>query len=157
MLKTLDLKYSKFVQLIATLLFGSYILCVLYLCFYPQTADLSTAATGRVTFHVLGQAPVILEPFTEFYDISFYLNILMTIPAGCFIILLFQKYLGSAELLVLSIGIGALIEGTQFLLDNLGLMTRFVDINDVIANMAGVLLGYLLAELFGRTARYFLK
>lgn len=145
MLSTFELKYNKSITFFVLLLFTIYIGSVGLLCFYPLTADLNRQTNNWETFRLIGKAPVITTPFIELNDFSFYLNILMTVPFGMFMITLFKKYTNFFSLAVISLAVGSFIESTQFLLDNLNLMTRFADINDVIANAVGVLLGYFLA------------
>lgn len=144
MFSTFELKYNKSVTFFVVLLFIVYLGSVGLLCFYPLTADLNRQTNNWEVFRLIGKAPVITMPFIELNDFSFYLNILMTVPFGMFMITLFKKYTNFFSIVVISLGVGSFIESTQFLLDNLNLMIRFVDINDVIANAIGVLLGYFI-------------
>lgn len=66
-------------------------------------------------------------------------NILLTIPFGFFICLLYR--LDRKRVLYCAFGAGLALEGMQFVLQLLQLSYRSVDINDVILNALGVLIG----------------
>ncbi|GBG94688.1 membrane protein [Ligilactobacillus salitolerans] len=133
---------KKSVRIVLWLAFIFYILAVGYLCFSP-TLPLVIPANNPVPYIYLGKAPFIWLPFAEMLDIQFYLNVLMTVPFGVFTALLVRKPLSLWRSAGLGIVVGGLIESTQLILDNLQLTSRWVDINDVIANALGVFAGYL--------------
>lgn len=153
MISSLNLKYARTINFCISLLFIFYVAVVGILCFYPLTANLNSNSNSVEKFKMIGKAPVIVTLLVEMTDFSFYLNILMTVPFEIFVISLFKKHLAQFSLGVISFGLGLLIESTQFVLDNLDLMTRFVDINDVFANALGVQIGYLIAFAFYKFVR----
>ncbi len=95
----------------------------------------------------VGSAPLIYIPFAELGDSGFYLNVLMTFPFGIFVALLRRRNIKVGKFIGAALGVGLFIETTQLILDNLQLTDRWVDVNDVLANAAGILLGYLLIYL----------
>lgn len=97
---------------------------------------------------MLGRAPVCFIPFNEMDDIGFYLNILMTMPFGVFLFLFSNKKFHFRYILLAGVFIGLFIETCQFILDNvIHFFIRYVDINDVISNALGFVLGYYLSIL----------
>src|SRR5699024_5103824 len=148
MISSLNLKYANTISFCISLLFIFYVAIVGLLCFYPLTAYLNSDSNTVESSKIIGKSPVLVTPLVEMTDFSFYLNILMTVSFGIFVLSLFKKHLALFSLGAISFGLGLLIESMQFVLDNLDLMTRFVDINDVFANALGVQIGYLIAFAF---------
>lgn len=125
-----------------------------YLCFSPSLPVNLPANNQQISYIMVGQAPVAYVPFQEIGQLGFWLNILMTIPLGI-IIAAITKYRWQFKIITITgIAIGCFIEVTQFILDSLSLVARWVDINDVIANGLGFIMGYLLiraiAKLFSK-------
>ena len=78
-------------------------------------------------------------------------NILVTIPFGFGLALLARISVRRALWLALFAGIA--LEGTQLVIELLGLIAAYghsIDINDMLLNTAGVLVGYSIASLFTR-------
>ncbi|GKS81115.1 hypothetical protein LPAF129_08000 [Ligilactobacillus pabuli] len=120
-----------------------YLATVGVLCFAP-TLPLVIPASEPVPYIYLGKAPFIYLPFAELTHLDFYLNIVMTLPFGVFIALLRQKKWSSLKVIGTGLAVGATIELTQLILDNLELTSRWIDVNDILANAAGLCLGYLI-------------
>ncbi|MDF7671889.1 VanZ family protein [Lactobacillus sp. ESL0701] len=115
-----------------------------YLCFSPNLPVSLPADSHQISYIMVGKAPVAYVPFQEIGQLGFWLNILMTIPLGI-IIAVITKHQWQLKLITITgTLIGCFIEVTQFILDNLSLASRWVDINDVIANGLGFIIGYLL-------------
>lgn len=75
------------------------------------------------------------------------LNILLTIPFGFG--LPFIKKVNFKKMLILGILLGCLLESLQLIIALIvGFTFRYVDINDVIFNFCGVILGYGLFKIF---------
>ncbi len=92
-------------------------------------------------------AKIIYLPFA-LYSMGSFLNIIMTIPAGIYLGILFHKHL-NWFLVVIAAGMTGLFnEGTQLVLDVLMNIQRTVDITDVITNACGVIAGYILFSAF---------
>lgn len=87
------------------------------------------------------RGPVELIPFSDL-DISFVLNIVMCVPLGFALPFLWRDYRKLSRTVLLGAGFSLLIEISQLV------NHRATDINDLIANTVGALLGYLLWRLF---------
>lgn len=74
-------------------------------------------------------------------------NVLLLFPLGFLLPLQFRK-LSVQGMILLGIMIPIFIEGGQFVLYLLNLGTRSVDIDDVILNFIGFILGFFLAKEF---------
>lgn len=69
------------------------------------------------------------------------LNIILTIPFGFFLTIMYKQALHITIIIGLSLGI--VLEGLQFLVSKgIGVNFRVIDINDVIFNCIGVILGW---------------
>lgn len=76
--------------------------------------------------------------------ISFVLNVIMFVPLGLLLPLLWPRTDSVRRLAAWALALSCVIEGTQFVLwVTLG-NVRTVDVNDLIANIAGAVLGLLL-------------
>lgn len=126
-----------FGQLITIVTLGIYLAVVGYLTLTPTSYGFGEVATMRPFW--VGNAPTNPIPFRGI-EIDFYLNILMMVPLGVYLKLLFKVNFRQAMVAGLLIGIG--IETTQFILDSFLHMSRWIDINDVITNAGGVVIGY---------------
>lgn len=130
-----------------------YLVTVGILCFAP-TLPLVIPTSEPVPYIYVGNAPFIYLPFAELTHLDFYLNIVMTLPFGVFIALLRQKKWTSVKVLGTGLAVGATIELTQLILDNLELTSRWIDVNDILANAAGLCLGYaIIALLISKSAK----
>ncbi|MEG0285228.1 MULTISPECIES: VanZ family protein [Vagococcus] len=86
-----------------------------------------------------------LIPFQQGILYSDYLNILMFIPLGIILPLMWRKYHQFSKTLSYGFGLSLLIEISQ-------LFTRFraTDINDLIMNSLGVCMGWLIYRIFSK-------
>lgn len=123
-----------------------YLVCVAWLLFTPQLyfIDPYVYDAHYLFWH---HAKIIYLPFA-LYSMGSFLNIIMTIPAGIYLGILFHKRL-NWFLVVIAAGMTGLFnEGTQLVLDVLMNIQRTVDITDVITNACGVIAGYILFSAF---------
>ena len=117
-----------------------YFFSVAVLCFTPMSF---TGHTIRPL--VAGWGTVNFVLFHSI-DATFYLNIVMAIPLGIYYGLLIPR----ANLIkVFTIGLlaSSSIEAGQYILNHSLMLNRSVDIDDVIANVLGVLIGYLVLRV----------
>ena len=114
-----------------------YTLAIAYLCFTPT--QYNWGGPHKIFYHVLG-VPCNIIPFQALSP-DFFLNIVMTVPAGIYWYLLSDRH-DCKFVLLFGILLGISIETTQFLCDLLFHVERFVDIDDVITNTACVLVGF---------------
>lgn len=117
-----------------------------YLVFTPHfPLHLHVQSGPQPTSIVIGFAPVDVVPFQEITNIGFWLNVVMTMPVGGLILLLKNARVRFIILWLYGLLLGIFIESMQFIQDNsIKGFSRFVDINDVISNMLGVVLGFYL-------------
>ncbi|MCH4169675.1 MAG: VanZ family protein [Lactobacillus sp.] len=109
------------------------------LCFTPSQISWAALNDLQPTW-LLGRVPANFIPFYKI-DLGFFLNILMTIPLGIYLSLLVKQ---PSLALSLKAGLicGVTIESSQLLFGAFFDIKRWVDINDVITNCLGVILGY---------------
>lgn len=79
--------------------------------------------------------------------IEFYENIIMTVPFGFFIKKVFKKT-PLIFLIILGLLIGTSFESMQYVLSHHFLIDRTSDINDVISNAMGVIIGGVMAMIY---------
>lgn len=123
------------------------IICIavmFYLVFTPHfPLHLHVQSGPQPSSIMVGFAPVDFVPFQEITNIGFWLNIVMTMPVGGLILLLNSARVRFPILWMYGLLLGIFIESMQFILDNsIKRFSRFVDINDVISNTLGVVLGF---------------
>lgn len=82
-------------------------------------------------------------------DASFWLNVLMTMPQGALLLLNWPR-LRWPQWLLAGLGTGLALEGGQAIGNALVSLGRWVDINDVITNCAGVFFGAWLVAVIRR-------
>lgn len=127
------------------IVFGSlavYLVCVAWLLFTPGRYFFDPYYVD-VRYFYWHSAKIIYIP-SALRSMGSLMNVIMTIPAGVYLGILFHKHLNWFSVGVLAVGIGLFNEGTQLILDVLIKIQRTVDITDVITNAFGVLVGYLL-------------
>ncbi|MGX6603145.1 VanZ family protein [Micromonosporaceae bacterium Da 78-11] len=93
---------------------------------------------------------IILVPLTTMRVVDFLLNIAMTIPLAAVLHVLFGIR-DKGRVVLLGLLLSAAIETTQGILVLTLHGTRWADVNDLISNTLGALLGY---QLFHRLMRY---
>lgn len=130
-------------------LFIPYIIIVMFLVFSPHFPFKLDIQDGNIpTMIRVLKAPVFYIPFQETISISFWLNVIMTVPFGSFLRLIFCKRLQFKLILTVGVIVGLFIETIQFIFDNfIPGFSRYVDINDLISNAFGVVVGYYLMML----------
>jgi glycopeptide antibiotics resistance protein len=131
-------------------IFGVYLLFAIAVTFFPMWQTTQTATSLKA---MLRNRNINLVPFyypysviPEFIWLRIFQNTLLTVPFGfgvSFVVRLKPRHF---LWLVPAIGFG--IGLTQFILMVLVLVTRIIDIDDVILNSLGVLIGYLLFRIF---------
>jgi len=140
-------------------IFGIYMLNVIRYTFFPFPVDPQLLTLMRMAGSEPGMVRFNWIPFhSQFYDSilddkSNYLNILMTVPYGLMVPFLIPVRENRARMVWLGLGIGLVIETLQGILNLLlGYTYRTVDINDIIFNFTGAMLGWGLLNLLLRTS-----
>ncbi|PJE93961.1 VanZ family protein [Streptomyces carminius] len=139
-------------RLLLFTVFAGYVLGVLHFTLLPVEAgggpDAGRAVRDAMEGAATGPAPdpetggVNLSPLTA-GGVTFWLNILMTVPLGFLLPLLSARWGSALRIGLCGAAVSLGIELTQLLLLALG-GVHVVDVNDLIANTSGALLGYLL-------------
>ena len=102
----------------------------------PSMAD----ELGRNIFNSLN-----LIPFKDIFNMTGFYNIVATIPLGVLIPLITQRIWSFESIILIGICTGLLLEGLQLCqLFIIGYTLRIVDVNDVICNGLGVIIGYMI-------------
>ncbi|GAA3196456.1 VanZ family protein [Lentilactobacillus kefiri] len=124
-----------------------YVLVVSYLTLAPT----SYAFVGpqHVSPMMIGTAPINLIPFWS-TTADFYQNVVMMLPMGIYLGLLLPKF-SFRKVLVTGVGVSVTIEFLQLILDLSVGLSRWVDINDVLTNTFGVLVGWLVLKILSHT------
>ncbi|AEB73092.1 VanZ family protein [Lentilactobacillus buchneri] len=119
-----------------------YILVVSYLTLAPT----SYAFVGpqQVSPMMIGSAPINLIPFWS-TTADFYQNVVMMLPMGVYLGLLLPKF-NLRKVLLTGLSVSLTIESLQFVLDLSVGLSRWVDINDVLTNTFGVIVGWLILK-----------
>lgn len=154
------LKYRKhsYSYLICVFVFGVYMLYALDKVFFPIAVSGMMADSWRENVNWSGHINVIPFPFSEpastlpievrAYYRTLMFNVLLTVPFGFGIN--FIKRVSVKHIPLLAIGVGLAFESGQLLISLLlGYPYRVIDINDVLMNALGVLIGYGVFRLFG--------
>lgn len=141
------LKRLSIFQLVTIISALVYILVVSYLTLAPT----SYAFVGPqyVSPMMIGTAPINLVPFWS-TTADFYQNVVMMLPMGIYLGLLLPK-LKLKNVLLTGLAVSCTIEGLQFVLDLTVGLSRWVDINDVLTNTFGVLVGWLILVVLRHT------
>ena len=105
-------------------------------------SDILNVPDGAIN-HSIIKARINLIPFNVI-DRSFFLNILMLIPLGFLVPLIWKDYRKWNKTILLGAGFSLMIEISQLV------TTRATDINDLIANTIGTLIGYVIWKIFFR-------
>ncbi|GAB5055980.1 VanZ family protein [Companilactobacillus alimentarius] len=127
--------------MILSWLYTMYLLAVLFMPIASNglVIHLTTPRVGRVNLQEL-----------QLTNLEFVENIIMTVPLGVII----KKYFSKLPLTLIAI-LGIILSGSfetvQYVLSHLFLINRTSDINDVISNTLGIVIGAILMLLY----RYF--
>lgn len=126
-------------QMVTIVTFGIYLAVVGYLTLTPTAYAFGNGPTMKPYW--VGSAPTNPIPFRGI-ELDFYLNILMLVPMGVYLKLLFKTNFKQIVAIGILIGLG--IESTQFVLDSFLNMSRWIDVNDMMTNATGVVIGYVI-------------
>lgn len=138
--------------LVCLTFFGLYITLLIGLILFPIPRDYQAVPLlpeDMLTFTRSNFVPFFFGPFATVESITYAIkwNIVLTLPFGFCIG--FITRIRWRDLLWLPLGVGVVIESSQLLVSLLiGIPYRVIDVNDVIFNAVGVILGYLIFRLF---------
>jgi len=125
-----------------------YSVCLLYFTFLGTILFTPISFTGTEVYIMpAGIGSVNLHKL-EIFELGFAENIILTVPLG-FLIKKFFPKISMISMVLLGFVIGGGIETTQYCLSHLYLINRSSDINDVIANGIGIVIGAILMIVYG--------
>lgn len=90
------------------------------------------------------KANINVEPFSTGINFTFYLNIIMCVPLGLLLPFIWKDYRKLYRTAIVGFGFSLLIELSQLI------TTRATDIDDLIANTLGTVIGYLIWKVFSK-------
>ncbi|WP_251575041.1 VanZ family protein [Limosilactobacillus agrestimuris] len=138
-------RYRQFGKCLTVFACFCYFVIILRLCLTPISFSFISADRNLRYFHGV---PYNLIPFQQL-DLEWFLNIIMTIPLGILLYLIGRKS-PFVVILCLSLLSSFFIEGNQFVCDFLFQIDRVADIDDIITNTLGGIIGFYGLKLFDR-------
>ncbi len=153
----LYLKRRSFTYLLFFSVFWIYITFAINEVFFPIaiTGPFAEASRDASPNPIVNLIPLYFGPYPDLTRVIMIsiLNIVLTIPFGFG--LNFLTYVSFKRLLLIAVLLGFGLEFTQFILSLLlGYSYRIVDVNDVIFNALGVIVGYSIFRVF---AAFYIK
>lgn len=106
-------------------------------------SDIIYAPEGGINDSII-RANINFLPFSRGISVTFYLNIIMCIPLGFLLPLIWKDYRKIYKTTIAGLGFSLLIELSQLI------TTRATDIDDLIANTIGTVIGYLIWKVFSK-------
>ncbi|WP_125769485.1 VanZ family protein [Companilactobacillus furfuricola] len=82
----------------------------------------------------------------DIFELGFFENILLTVPLGMLIKSYFSE-ISLSDTAIIGVFVGSWIEITQYYLSHAFLINRSSDINDVIANALGIIVGAVMVRV----------
>ncbi|KRL21604.1 VanZ family protein [Lentilactobacillus kisonensis] len=146
-IKSRQLSQLSFWQLLTIGSAAIYVMIIGYLTLAPTSY--AFVNNQQVAPMMIGSAPVNLIPFWS-TTADFYQNVMMMLPFGVYLALLLPTIRFRNVVLTGAI-VGVGIETLQLILDLTINLSRWVDINDVLTNACGVVIGWLMITLANRT------
>lgn len=137
-----DRKERKF-YLIFIFLFIFYIWMVYTVTGAGGLSDIIYAPEGGINDSII-RANINFLPFSRGISVTFYLNIIMCVPLGFLLPLIWKDYRKIYKTTIAGLGFSLLIELSQLI------TTRATDIDDLIANTIGTVIGYLIWKVFSK-------
>ncbi|GIO28666.1 VanZ family protein [Ornithinibacillus bavariensis] len=140
-------KHVKIYREIINMLLIAYVECLLYLTLFPAngTSTPSLASINLIPFRTINLYINFQGDFS-LQIINLLGNIVVFIPIGIFIVLFIKKATFIHSLLI-GIGSTLFIEVMQLVLSINGVISRSFDVDDLLLNTIGVLIGYFMAIL----------
>lgn len=135
-------RHPQFSQRLTLLATFCYFVIILRLCLTPVKFSFITANRNLRYFHGV---PYNLLPFQQ-VDLEWWLNVVMTLPLGILLYLISRKS-PFIKVLCISFLFSFFIEGNQFVCDFLFHIGRVADIDDIISNTLGGILGFYAMKL----------
>ncbi|HIW33092.1 MAG TPA: VanZ family protein [Candidatus Paenibacillus intestinavium] len=137
------LKYKKrsIGQFFVLTTFCVYLLCVIHLVLFPIEVNIGKFANLTPWYKVINFVPILTLDMK-----TFLLNIIMFIPLGIYLPLLKNKFNSANKVAYLALFFSLSIEVFQLIMRIVFGNGRSTDINDLIANTFGGIIGYLILK-----------
>lgn len=125
---------------LVSLIYLTFLAIILFtpISFDGSSVYVMPAGIGQVNLHKL-----------DVLELGFAENIVLTVPLG-FLIQYYLPKISIISMALMGFLTGGLIEATQFFLSHSFLINRTSDINDVIANALGIVVGAILMIIYGK-------
>lgn len=120
-----------------------YALFICRICFSPISFGFTSP--NEIHYFLFDSIIFNLIPFQSL-DTAFWMNVLMTIPAGIFYQLIIQPT-KLKNMILLGITTGLFLEFTQMIINFIVHLGRWVEVDDLITNACGVWIGMLIVYL----------
>ncbi|MEK5040128.1 VanZ family protein [Sporosarcina sp. FSL K6-3457] len=140
-LVTVIRKKYQFGQFILLTSFAVYFMCMIHFVFFPIEVNIGIYANLTPWYKSINFVPVLTIDLS-----TFILNIIMLVPFGLYLPLLSNKYQSVKKVAIMGLYISLFFEGTQLLIRILLGNGRSTDINDLIANTLGTVIGFLIIK-----------
>lgn len=138
-LVTVIRKKYHFGQFIILTSFAVYFLCMIHFVFFPIEVNIGKYANLTPWYKSINFIPVLTIDIP-----TFILNIIMLVPFGMYLPLLSNKYQSVKKVAFMGLSISLSFEVTQVLIRIILGNGRSTDINDLIANTLGTVIGFLI-------------
>lgn len=139
-------KYSIISHLI-NLAFIAYILALVSVTIFPISIGNNKTQFSNIGYNLIPLSSI-LNLTSDKYTISFFIkqvvgNIILFIPLGLYLSSI-KKYFSFKKILLIGFIVSMGIEITQTITSYLGLNIKIVDIDDVVLNLLGIMVGFLM-------------
>ena len=129
------------VQFAVLITFGIYLLCMINLVLFPIEVNIGRYANQTPWYKTINFIPVLTIDIT-----TFLLNVIMLIPFGMYIPLLLKGEISVKRMAKLGFGLSLSFEVVQLMLRVVLGSGRSTDINDLLANTAGAIIGFIIVR-----------
>lgn len=130
-----------FAQFFVLITFGMYILSMISLVFFPIEVNIGRYANQTPWYNTINFIPILTIDVK-----TFLLNVIMLIPFGMYVPFLKQTKTSVKEMAKLGFGLSLSFELVQLMIRVVLGNGRSTDINDLLANTAGAVIGLLIVR-----------
>jgi glycopeptide antibiotics resistance protein len=121
--------------------FGIYLLCVIHLVFFPIEVNIGQYSNQTPWYKTINFIPILTIDI-----MTFLLNVLMLIPFGMYIPFLHKSKISVKRVIKLGFMLSLSFELVQLLIRVTLGSGRSTDINDLLANTSGAVIGFLIVK-----------
>ncbi|RYI30386.1 VanZ family protein [Bacillus infantis] len=128
-------------QYVVLLSFGIYLLCVIHLVFFPIEVNIGKYANQTKWYQTVNFIPVLTIDIT-----TFMLNVLMLVPFGMYLPFLNRRMVSLKDAAKFGFALSLAFELVQLLIRVTLGSGRSTDVNDLLANTAGAIVGFFIVK-----------